>query len=230
MDDCPSTRRHGTIAAYNHDGCRHESARRARRNAENIRQLAILRGQPLTVPAVGASRRIHALYRMGWTTHELGRRLGIPHYRVSVIARQVHPTVLRRTHEKVAALYEEISHLRGPSRFTEGQAKAKGYPPPLAWDEDTIDDPRARPATRLGSHARIEVDPIAVERIWQGEAPARLRRVDSGEFIRQAVERGLTDRQICRYLPMELSAVTARRLRMAKQAAAAVLLQDEPLP
>lgn len=224
--DCPSTTHHGTGTAYSHAGCRCPEARQARATAEARRQLALLRGQPLTIPAHGVRRRIRALYWMGWTGVELGRRLGIPHYRVHILGTTKQKRVLRATHEKVAALYEEISHLPGPSPYTAGQARARRYAPPLAWDEDTIDDPTARPAgASKRDHDRIHPDRVAVLRIWQREPPKPLHAVDRREFIRQAVDRGLTQAEIADYL-----GVRTVNVQVVKRQAATVLLQDEPVP
>ena len=54
--------------------------------------------------------------------------------------------VQRRTAEKVARLYDELSMVAGPSTRATTEAKRKGWAPPLAWDEEDLDDPAAKPA------------------------------------------------------------------------------------
>lgn len=111
------------------------------RGYETRRYLA--RGR-VTVPAVGTQRRLKALAVMGWDFVEVGKRLGKGGDAVSKVAR-LSTWVRPEMAEKVKALYDELSMLRGPSLGAATWARAKGWNPPLAWDEETIDDPRARP-------------------------------------------------------------------------------------
>lgn len=96
------------------------------------------------VDSAGTRRRVQALAWMGWTTAEVARRAGttpntlrtliLPHRRASfALAR------------RVAEVYEQLSHLHGPSTIAAGKARQLSFAPPLAWDDDTIDDPDAQP-------------------------------------------------------------------------------------
>ncbi|GGM55732.1 hypothetical protein GCM10012275_28560 [Longimycelium tulufanense] len=95
------------------------------------------------VSHIGTQRRVRALMRMGWTTEEVARRAGI---KVRTLR-----TVISRggmsynIHLRVARVYDELSHTPGPSGGAAGKARHLGYAPPLAWDDDTIDDPNATP-------------------------------------------------------------------------------------
>lgn len=60
-------------------------------------------------------------------------------------------------------VYERLSMSPGPSQTCRDRARSRGYAPPLAWDEHTIDDPRATP--QLGSAAPAHLDLVAVERV-----------------------------------------------------------------
>jgi hypothetical protein len=60
--------------------------------------------------------------------------------------------LLTETAERIAAVYEQLS-MRSPApwgfQHSRAQliAKRNGWPPPLAWDDDEIDDPTATPYT-----------------------------------------------------------------------------------
>jgi hypothetical protein len=97
------------------------------------------------VDSCGARRRVQALAWMGWPKATVAARTGIP---VTTLRTLILPS--RRISfdyaARVAEVYDELSHLRGPSKISAGKARGDGFAPPLAWDDDTIDDPRARPA------------------------------------------------------------------------------------
>lgn len=96
------------------------------------------------VDPTGTRRRIQALAWMGWPAAEVAVRAGttpatlrtliLPHRRPSV-------ALARR----VARVYDELSMVPGPSAAAASKARGLGFAPPLAWDDETIDDPQARP-------------------------------------------------------------------------------------
>ena len=93
------------------------------------------------VPAVGARRRIRALLAIGWTHAHIAEAAGIPPRRPALILSQAGDMVTLDAHDRIADAYDELSMRQGPS----ARNRRLGYPPPLAWDDETIDDPRARP-------------------------------------------------------------------------------------
>jgi len=108
--------------------------------------------------ATGTHRRIHALAAAGWPLSALATRLGADRYATRRILRA--HQVSARTARTVAALYDQLWDqdplTRGVLKTSAARARAlasrNGWPPPAAWDDDTIDDPAARPD--LGGHAR----------------------------------------------------------------------------
>jgi hypothetical protein len=101
------------------------------------------RGERLTVPALGTQRRLRALAVMGWSFAEVGRRLGgTSGSCVSNLAKEP-KWVYPETAEKIAALFEELCMIPGESKVARSRALAKGWAPPLAWDD--IDDPADSP-------------------------------------------------------------------------------------
>lgn len=111
------------------------------------RILAVTRAQAIvgrrTVPALGARRRIHALQAIGWSLRELDARTTVQTRKVAI------PGMYERIgidmHAEIVRLYDELWDTPGPSTRARARALARGYAPPMAWDDDTIDDPTARP-------------------------------------------------------------------------------------
>lgn len=99
------------------------------------------------VPAAGARRRIRALQLNGWDLLELERQLGFHIAKFVNGGDRRNAAWMHARHRKaVDELYERLWNVRGPGR-KEGitYAKRSGYVPDMAWDEDEIDDPRAKP-------------------------------------------------------------------------------------
>lgn len=117
------------------------------------------------VDSTGSKRRIHALVRIGWTYAEISRRCGVNHCTLRKVA--LRPRVNADTAAKVAQAYRELHLTPGPAGHAVAAARRRGFLPPLAWDEDTIDDPSAVPD--LGAGVDSEVDEVLVERIVAGK-------------------------------------------------------------
>lgn len=95
--------------------------------------------------ATGTARRLQALAALGWPPSVLARRIGVSR---STFEHIVKGHIQRTSAGVVAAvsdLYEELSMTPGPSDHWRRIAADKGWAPPLAWDDDTIDDPDAKP-------------------------------------------------------------------------------------
>lgn len=94
------------------------------------------------VPAIGAVRRIQALITMGWRYKDLNELCGIRTEKVGEGAGWIG----RANHEKIRKLYDELWDKRGPAAQANiTRALNKGWAKPMAWDDDTIDDPAAKP-------------------------------------------------------------------------------------
>jgi hypothetical protein len=158
-DDC----RHGTDAGYNR-GC--DCARCRAAHARNHKRLRCFPNP--AQPAVGTHRRIQALARLGWSTAELSRRLG--RHRSYALKVLQNSTLEPATVRVFAELYDELSMTwctAATAGRTAADARRRGWPPPLAWDDDTIDDLAATPAGSADTDA--DVDPVVVDRILAGE-------------------------------------------------------------
>lgn len=109
-------------------------------------------GDVARVPAVGTQRRMHALLSVGYGYKHMAALLGVEHthlHRIATINKETTATTARN----VRALYEkygltdplEAGGTQHSVRYAQGCALKHGYAPPLAWDDDTIDDPDGYP-------------------------------------------------------------------------------------
>lgn len=130
---------HGTVSGYSHHKCRCAECRRAWNRHMKAYRARAFRG-PTMVDATGTRRRLRALVALGWPSTYLKTRIGAAHI-IFTDSAVVHP----RTAARVRALYDELGGTLGPAPRSRTYAAAKGWPPPLAWDDDTIDDPAATP-------------------------------------------------------------------------------------
>lgn len=198
---------HDGERAYNAHRCRCPAARDAHARDEKRRRYDAARGIYRSLPAVGTVRRLQALAAVGWPAYELAARLGHTSGE-SLLNITRRERVERRTAEKITALYDELSMLPGPSPTTRRRAAAKGWPPPLAWPDESIDNPAATPQPWL-VEAAVEPDPIAVERVLAGEQ-LPLWPADRLEIARRIVQRGGGSAEISQVLRM--NGTYARRL------------------
>lgn len=98
------------------------------------------------VSIVGTQRRLQALIALGWTQTEIAQRVGWTVANLNTLVHGRSPQVNRGTHERVQSVYEELSMLPGPSDNARRLALRYGWCTPLAWDDDSIDDPASRPS------------------------------------------------------------------------------------
>jgi DNA-binding CsgD family transcriptional regulator len=98
------------------------------------------------MPSIGAARRLRALMAMGWRLQDLATTTSEFHLYNSI--RSQHDNRVRvDSHLLIANLYDKYSMRKGPSQLNVAKSKRLGYAPPLAWDEDALDNPDARPDT-----------------------------------------------------------------------------------
>jgi transcriptional regulator with XRE-family HTH domain len=104
------------------------------------------------VDATGARRRLQALVAIGWSQSKLGARLGIspPNMTTTMRSGRMLVSTVRAIHR----LYEELWNTSPPEESHRDKiaasrsrryAREHGWVPPMAWDDDTIDDPAAVP-------------------------------------------------------------------------------------
>lgn len=99
------------------------------------------------VPNIGGRRRLQALMAMGWRHQDLAPLLGL---NTSNIVHQPGEWFTKSRHDAIKELYDRLWDKRGPASLVSLNRIAKaGYAPPLAWDDESIDDPKAVPATAV---------------------------------------------------------------------------------
>ena len=179
--------RHGSSAGYN-AGCRCAPCWAAKQRYDKRRRWELHQtGTYRKVPAIGAQRRIEALQRLGWSVPVLSKRLGVTSSAVYDLGR--YDTIYRTTHDRIAAVYEELSG-RLPDPQTPGErmsvSRARnhaircGYLSPLAWLN--IDDPDERPDMNARDD---EVDEVVVLRILAGDFTLTANRAERYEVVRR---------------------------------------------
>jgi hypothetical protein len=123
------------------------------------------------VDAAGTRRRLRALAALGYTQAYLIGRLGMAPTMTYKLWDERRGGVSAVTARKAAALYDELSMTPPPDTYgserVRREAARRGWAPPLAWCDDTIDDPGAQPEPwRRTYGARAD---------WVGEVVERRR-------------------------------------------------------
>lgn len=140
---------------------RGEWSRVHRRSAARIRRLTpatVIAAQIPAglVPTTGTARRIQALHWMGWRHSDITDRAG---FAAGHILSRTHITAHK--HRVICAIYDELWDTQGPSAESATRARRSGWAPPMAWDDDTIDDPTAAPAAPGSRRRGLDLDEVA---------------------------------------------------------------------
>lgn len=111
-----------------------------------------IRLHPRRVDATGTQRRIQALAANGWPLTWLSARLGLA---PDVMGARLGRTyVTPETADQVRRLYDDLWDVAPPAATRDEKgavsrartyAQRHGWVPPMAWDDDMIDDPNAKP-------------------------------------------------------------------------------------
>jgi hypothetical protein len=149
------------------------------------RRILAVRPRPCDVQnidGVGVRRRIQALACIGWSQADVAQRAG---YNESVGSNWANAArVLQGTRNTVAAIYDELSTIDGPTPRAAVAARRRGWHPPEAWSDATIDDPQAEPY----DWCRDDVDEVAVEQVEQGVRRwSELTNAEQRELVRRHV-------------------------------------------
>jgi transcriptional regulator with XRE-family HTH domain len=176
----------------------------------------------------GTRRRLQALMAQGWSQSKLAREIGYELRNFAYLV-QGKREVTVRTARNVRRLYDRMWDVAPPraTKYDRGSytrsvkyAAAHGWLPPLAWDDDTIDDPDAQPwvdePTRTGGPAR-SVHPEDVEWLLEDQPLATARHIaDRLHVTKDALQVAL--RRAGRH---DLLAQLARNARLQQEGTAA---------
>ena len=95
----------------------------------------------------GTTRRLRALTAIGYSQAQIAREMNARESWVSRLINQYGHQVNAETVARVTEVYNRLSMTPGPSDRARRHAREQGWAPPLAWDEDEIDDPAVKPHT-----------------------------------------------------------------------------------
>lgn len=183
----------GRLLYGNTKRVRVESARRLL----SVRPGLVTLADGARVDATGPVRRLQALVALGWALTTLSEFAGWdpPHAQRML----TQGTCTARRAREIQALYDrlwatlppqETAVQRMVAERSRRLARSRGWAPPLAWDDDTIDDPAATP--ELGSAPQSAVD------------------LADDEYLRSA---GVPDEQIAARMGVALESLLQARRR-----------------
>lgn len=187
------------------DGSQEPSRRITRANAERLLAVTLDLAGGAVVDHTGTTRRVQALVALGWSQAKLGQRLGIDPTNMGPLAHGARETTVA-TAKAVRDLYDELSMQLPPAEShrdkiaasrARNYARAHGWLPPLAWDDELIDDPAHTPLLERGPSITHddELDDAAIWRRMHGDRTVRLSKADAAEVVRRwaASGRSLAD-------------------------------------
>lgn len=172
------------------------------------------------VSARGTQRRIQALVARGWSMAKLSERLGIQRSNFTPLMQR--DFVAASTARKVSALYEQLWD-QSPATTTPAErasrtralalAEARGWQPPLAWDD--IDTDPAPPADDDGPHG---IDEIAVELAVAGTRTS-LTQDERREALTRLHPLGWSDARLATWLGVSAKTILLDRQHLQLAAA-----------
>lgn len=160
------------------------------------------------IPATGTRRRLQALATQGWSTSVV--RGVNPDRLRAVRASASVGQVSRATWDAVRVAYDEYAMDRrgdGHGQRTRAMAMAAKWAPPLAWDDDLIDDPTAGPSTGA----------LTGMTLTERYAYERAMFLDDLELLLWS---GMSAAEVCAQMHMREGAVERRLRREARRLAA----------
>jgi hypothetical protein len=193
--------------------------------AKTWRKLAAFRPGQILTPT-GMIRRIQALHHQGWSCASLAREIGCHEESLQEALRHREYST-KRLQVAVAEAYDRLwdkpcqEHPRITNR-ARGRARRANWPPAMAWDDDAIDDPRARPAGLIGSYSQAAgIDESAIERRILGDRTAKLHKGETAEVVRRMLADGWSQNGIRRHTGIKPDRYIDPALKRTRQSVAA---------
>lgn len=178
-------------------------------------------GKEILVDPTGTRRRLQALAALGWSARMIGERYGFAPSTVRLWGNS--PRVQRATRDRVRRIYDELSMTLPPRRdrfeahnvsLTVNNARRSGFLPPLAWDDDTIDDPDAEPYADAVQEPRTgRVDDAVVQLAIDGGKP-RLSRAERRVVVTALNGRAWSAPRIAAWIGCNAKTVTRIRAEL----------------
>jgi hypothetical protein len=168
------------------------------------------------VDGTGTARRIQALCCIGWSLTAQAKRIGwtVQNYSTLTAGRPVTASTARL----ITGLYDDLSMTptpAGQASRTLRLAGLKRWFPPLAWDDDAIDDPNACPVLLAPVGAPLDaVDEMAIQHLAAGHKVATHAALRDEVVLRMTVA-GSSVSDIAQTLGVSGSTVRTRSARMS---------------
>lgn len=186
------------------DRVRQPSKRVLRTTAERLLavELDLADGAKIAVDdAIGVRRRVRALVALGWSQSKLAERLGVlrSNFHLATDARGVTVATMRA----VERVYDELSMTLPPedthrdkiaASRARAYARARGWKPPLALDDELLDT--AGDPVALATDDDPVLDEQAIWRRVRGDRSVLLTKAERREVVRHCHAQGLTDQAI----------------------------------
>lgn len=103
------------------------------------------------VPIIGTVRRMQALVAIGYTQAWLCEQIGVaPSNGRYYFKPGLHSCITAAKARQIEQLFAQLQCTPGPSDRARRFAAKRGWLPPFAWDEETIDDPADKPHLESG--------------------------------------------------------------------------------
>lgn len=137
---------HGEYYGYT-SGCRCDACTAASTRAKKKWLLRReIHGPTVRVPVIGSRRRVQALITFGWPKYLIGQELGNrSRGTIDHILYRAGDTITKDLHDRVVRAFDRLAATPGPAPKSRAYGRRMGWPPPMAWDDDTIDDPAGKP-------------------------------------------------------------------------------------
>lgn len=152
------------------------------------------------VPATGTTRRLQALVAIGYTMTSIGAEIGWTLTNLGPLVHGHRPFVVVNTKRLVGEVYERLCMTLPAdtpgSRRARALAKANRWQPPLAWDDDVIDDPKGKPTRATAANLGYD-EAVVVRFVDYWERPDRkLSHAEAEEIVRRLTVRGVSMREM----------------------------------
>jgi len=180
--------------------------------------LEVLAGTAL-VDATGSHRRLQALVAVGWSQRRLAVRLGISPANFGTMMRR--PRVLASKALAIRDLYEELWNTAPECRSTQERlavtrsrnlAAARGWVPPMAWNDEDIDNPDAAPAFDDSVYG---LDEVAIERALEGDKTVSLTKEERAEVVRIGTASHLSAKDLADLLGASTRTIVRNRKKVS---------------
>lgn len=98
-----------------------------------------------SVPSIGSTRRMRALVALGHPVRTIADAAGMEYSTASYLLNGHPDTIHYELTQRVDRAYRLLSETTGTHVRSLRRAQREAFAPPAAWDEESIDDPQARP-------------------------------------------------------------------------------------